>query len=691
MPAYTTSDIRNVALMGHAHGGKTTLVEALLHAAGVLGKPGSVEAGDTACDFTDEEKHHRHSIFNAMVHADYAGKHINLIDTPGSPDFIGQTLTALPGVETVAIVVSAQAGIESGARRLFQRAGDRRLCRMIVVSKMDAENADLEQLVEDIRATFGSECLPINLPTGGGKGVIDVFSRAEGDADFSDVHVAHKAIIEQCVEVDEEVALAYLDGGEVGDAQLHEVFEKALRSGHLVPICFTAARPHLSPDAPIGVKELLDVLVKLAPSPLEGNPRSFIRGDDAEHELHATGKADDHVLAHVFSVRVDPFVGKLCVFRVHQGTVTKETQLYIGDPKHGESRKPFKVGHLFKLQGKEHVEIDAAIPGDIAAVAKVEEVHHNAVLHDSHDEDRIHLKPLPLPEPMQGLAIVPKKRGDEQKIADGLARLAEEDPSFKVTRDAVTKETVIHGLGDLHLRVVLEKLKHVYHVEVDTRPPKIAYRETILGKAEGHHRHKKQTGGAGQFGEVFLRVEPLDRGAGFEFVDDTFGGSVPQQFIPAIEKGVRQALEEGALAGYPIHDVRVSVTDGKHHPVDSKEVAFVTAGRRAFLDAFAKAKPTLLEPMVEIEVTVPSLKMGDIAGDLSGKRGRIQGTDMLGADLAVIKAIVPLSEVVNYQSQLKSVTGGQGSFTMALSHYDPVPSHVAQQIIADFKPRNGDE
>ncbi len=686
MPTYSTADIRNIALTGHAASGKTTLVEALLHAAGVRGSIGQVEQGDTVSDFTPEEKEHGHSLVTAAVHCDYQGKHLNIIDTPGSPDFLGQAITALPAVETVAVVINAQAGIEPVTRRLMERAEERRLCRMVVINKIDAENIDLPALVESVQETFGKQCLPINLPTGGGKGVIDVFTKADGDADFSSVEQAHTAVIDQVVEVDEKLMEVYLEKGEVSPDELHEPFEKALREGHLVPICFTAARPHDAPEQHVGVGELLSLLVRLAPNPLEGNPRPFIKGGNGEQEIHAEPDPDKPVLAHVFNVRVDPFVGKLCALRVHQGRITKDSQLYIGDRHHGDSRKPFRVGHLFKLQGGEHIEIDAAIPGDIAAVAKVDDVHHDAVLYDSPDLAGLRLRPLALPEPMQGLAITAKRRGDEQKIGDALTKLQEEDPTFKVTRDSSTHETVIHGLGELHLRIILEKLRQRYHVEVDTRPPKIAYRETITAKAEGHHRHKKQTGGAGQFGEVYLRVEPLERGQGFEFVDDTFGGSVPQQFIPAIEKGVRQAMEGGALAGYPIQDFRVSVYDGKHHPVDSKEVAFVTAGKRAFLDAFHKARPVLLEPMVSVEVTVPSQHMGDITGDLSGKRGRIQGTDIVG-NQAVIKAIVPLSEVTNYQSQLKSVTGGQGSFTMELSHYDPVPSHLQERLVSEFKPK----
>ena len=688
MPNYQTTDIRNVAIVGHAGSGKTTLVEALMHSAGVIGHMGEVEKGSTLSDHTDEEKAHGHSLFNTILHCDHSGVHVNVIDTPGAPDFLGQPITAFPAVETVVVVIDAGAGIESVARRLMQAAQERHLCTMIVVNKIDAEGADLPALIEQIQSTFGKGCLPINLPSDAGQRVVDCFFNPAGSSDFGSVEAAHTALVDQVVEVDEALMAKYLEQGEVKPEQLHAPFEQALREGHLVPVCFTAAHPHNDPGNPVGVTELLDVFEKLAPNPTEGNPRPFIKGeDDTGEEFHAEPEPDKHALAHVFNIRIDPFVGKLCCFRIHQGSVTKDSQLYIGDPKEGESKRPFKVGHLFKLQGKDHVEIDSAIPGDLAAVAKVDEIHRDAVLHDHHDEDRIHLRPLTLPSPMQGLAVTPKQRGDEQKIADGLAKLQEEDPTFRVTRDQTTKETVIYGLGELHLRVILERLKNRYHVEVDTRPPKIAYRETITTKAEGHHRHKKQTGGAGQFGEVYLRIEPLEREQGFEFSNDIFGGAIPNQFIPAVEKGIREALDEGALAGYPIQDVKVSVYDGKHHPVDSKEVAFVTAGKRAFLDAFRNAAPVLLEPMVQMEVTVPSDYMGDVTGDLSGKRARILGTEMVGGGQALIRAVAPLAEVSHYQSQLKSITGGQGNFTMELSHYDPVPSHVQQQVVAQYKPK----
>jgi elongation factor G len=438
--------------------------------------------------------------------------------------------------------------------------------------------------------------------------------------------------------------------------------------------------------AGVGIAELLDAIARHFPSPLEGNPMPFLSGEGAnERAFTYAADVNKTLLAHVFKVTTDPFVGKLAIFRVHQGKAVGNSQIFIG---HG--KKPVKLGHIFHLQGKDHSEAHEVIAGDIAAVAKIEEIHTGDVLHDDHALDSVHLKPLVFPTPMFGLAITPKARGDETKISGGLAKLAEEDATFKYTTDKQTHEVVIYGLGELHLRLILERFaKRGLHV--DTAPPKIAYKETIQQMADGHYRHKKQSGGAGQFGEVYLRVEPLERGKGFEIVNEVFGGTIPGQFIPAVEKGIHDLMEMGAIAGYPLQDIRIAITDGKHHPVDSKEVAFRTAGKFAFKDAVMKARPVLLEPIVHMEITVPEEKMGTITGDLSGKRGRIQGTDMLGGGMAVIKASAPLAEVMQYQSQLKSVTGGQGSFVMELSHYEAVPPYVQQQIAREYKPRVEEE
>lgn len=681
MPKYTTEDIRNVAIVGHGGAGKTMLVEAILKATGKISHKGSIERGDTVCDFDPLEKHHQHSLNSSVVSCDYQDKHINLIDTPGFPDFMGHSLSILPAVETMAVVINAHSGIEMMTRRMMAQGKDRKLCRCIIINKIDQENIDLPLLVEQIQESFGSECLPFNLPCSNLTSVIDVLTKAEGESDFSNVHDAHTAIIDQIVEVDESLMEKYLEDGDVSPNDLHAPFEEALREGHLVPILFTSS------ETDTGIDELLNFLVKLAPNPKEGNPRPFIKGEDENAvEFHAQPDESKHVIAHVFKVTVDPFVGRLGVFRIHQGRMTKDTQLFIG-----HSRKPIRVAHLHKLDGKDHAEVDAGIPGDICAIAKIEDLDFDCVLHDDLEDAVIHLKPLNFPKPMDGLAIEAKSRGDETKMAKAIHSMTAEDQCLVIERNSSTKQTVMYGLGQLHLRIVLEKMKERFHIDMETKPPKIAYKETIGGKAKGHYRHKKQSGGAGQFGEVYLRVEPLEPGSGFEFSNETFGGSIPQQFIPGIEKGVRLVIEQGCIAGYPMQDIKVSVYDGKHHAVDSKEVAFVAAGKHAFIQAINDAQPAVLEPIVDLEVNVPDSHMGDIAGDLSGKRGRITGTDTLPGDMLCIRAQAPLAELANYQSQVKAMTGGLGSYTMELSHYEAVPNNIQQQIIAQYQPQHEDE
>jgi elongation factor G len=673
---YSTENIHTVALVGHGGAGKTTLAEALLWKAGAIGAMGSTERGSTVCDFDPLEKQYGHSLSSALVNFPYQGIHVHLVDTPGMPDFAGQSIAALAAVDLAVIVINAQNGIELNTTRMMRAAARRKLDRMILINKIDAENADLEGLLARIQDVFGKECLPINLPAHGRKDVVDCFFNPDGDADFSSVKAAHAALVDQVVEVDEDLMALYLEQGEeLEPEQLHAPFEKALRDGHLIPVCFASARTGA------GVAEFLEILARLAPNATEGNPPQFVRSPTPEgEEFHSEPDPSKHVLAHVFKIVVDPYVGKVAVFRVHQGTVRKDTQLYIG-----EGKKPFKAGHLFQLQGKEYVEVEELLPGDIGAIAKVEEIEFNSVLHDSHDEDHIRLRSLEFPTPMHSIAVEPKKKGDEQRLFEVLHKLEVEDPCLWIERHPTTHETVIRGLGDLHMRTKLEKMQQQYKVDVTVKPPKIPYRETITKKAEGHCRHKKQTGGAGQFGEVYLRVEPLARGAGFEFVDQVKGGVIPTVFIPAVEKGVRQALDHGVVAGYPVEDIRVSVYDGKSHAVDSKEIAFVTAGRKAVIDAILKASPILLEPMVTIEITAPDRFVGDLTSDLSGKRGQVTGTESTGGDLMAIQGMVPLSEISDYQSRLRSVTGGQGAYTLVFSHYAAVPPHTQQQLASQFK------
>jgi elongation factor G len=672
MSDYNAEDVRNIALVGHAGAGKTTLVDALLAATGAIPAPGSVTKGTTVCDFDVMEKELLHSLDSAITSFSAHDKHVNLIDTPGYPDFLGRAISVLPAVETVAVVINAQSGIEPMTLRMMKAADNRNLCRMIIVNQIDAPDADLAQLTEQIRETFGAECLPINLPADGGKRVIDCFFQPSGEgADFYSVAEAHSQIIDQVVEVDEALMEIYLEQGQdLKPEQLHDPFETSLREAHLIPICYCSA------TTGAGIKELVEIITRLMPNPSEGNPPPFLKGEGAAMTpVMVSPDPSKHAIAHVFKIINDPFRGKLGIFRIHQGRITPQSQLFIGD-----ARKPFKVNHLFRLHGAEQIEVQEGVPGDILAVSRVDDIHFDAVLHDSHDEDHFHLSSLECPVPLFGLAIHTSKRGDEQKLTDALHKLESEDPCFHVEHNAAANETVMRGLGELHLRVLLRRLSEQYHVEVETHPPSIPYRETITGQAEGHHRHKKQTGGAGQFGEVYLRVEPMERGAGFEFVDAVVGGVIPGNFIPSIEKGVRQVLEEGAIAGYPMHDIRVTVYDGKFHPVDSKDIAFATAGRKAFIDAVEKARPVLLEPIVKIRITAQGTAMGDLAGDLSSRRGRINGSDSKSRGRIVIEGEVPLAELNGYDARLKAITGGEGTYSIELSHYDTVPANIQKQL-----------
>jgi len=688
MANLTSADIRSVVLVGHGATGKTSLAETLLATAGAISGKGSVDKGSTVCDADPLEKEFGHSLNSSLASLEWQGVRVHLADTPGFPDFAGQAIAALAAADTALVVINAQTGVELNTERMMQRAAERGLCRMIVVNKIDCDNLDLPKLVGEIRERFGKACMLLDLPAHDRHDVVDALGHDNGESDFDagfeTVAAAHRALIDQIVEEDEDLLARYLDdGADPAPDELHAPFEKALREGHLIPILFVSAKTGA------GVRELLDVLARLAPSPAEGNPPPFWRGDaghagDGE-SFRAEPDPGRHVLAHVFKVVVDPYMGKIGIFRVHQGTMRKDQQLFVGDGK-----RPFKVAHLYRLFGKETIEVGELLPGEIGAVAKVEEIEFDSVLHDSHDEDSIRLKPLEFPLPMAGLAVETKKKGDEQRLFDILGKLAMEDPTFHVERHATTNETVIRGLGDMHLKAKLAKMAQQYKLELDTRPPRIPYRETITGAAETIYRHKKQSGGAGQFGEVALKIEPLERGAGFEFVDQVKGGAIPGVFMPAVEKGVRQALADGVIAGFPVEDVRVVVFDGKTHAVDGKEVAFFTAGRKATMEAIRNARPIVLEPVVDIEILAPESAIGDLTGDLSGKRGHVTGTSQRGG-MTAISGQVPLAELNDYQSRLKSLTGGEGSYSLAFGHYAQVPPNVQQQLMAQHQTHDDDE
>ncbi|MDD5458175.1 MAG: elongation factor G [Phycisphaerae bacterium] len=664
-----TSEIRNIVLLGHGGCGKTSIAESILHKTGAVNRLGSVDDKSSVCDYYDEEKEHLHSIQSAITNCTHNGILINLIDTPGYPDFMGPAIGAIPAAETAVIVISASAGIETNTRKFFELASQANKPKIIVINKMDNDNIDLPELLKNIRETFGSQCRCANLPAADSKSVIDCIINDSGDSSIGSVADAHTELIESVIEADDTLMESYLGGETISSEQIAFVFVKAMKTGTIIPIIFTNARGE------VGITELLDLIVKYSPSPAQAAPALLAKG---ENKAEAKADSSGPLAGLVFRVGFDPRSNmKFSTIRIFSGTLKSDTSLLRNDEK-----KAIRPGHILKSQGNETKEIDAGVAGDIITLAKIEELTLGDTLHDGKVSGKFQMAAFP--EPMFSLALEPASRGDEQKISTALEKLTNEDPCFKFHHDAQTKELVISGLGDLHLRVVLEKMEKQFKLNVNTKQPKIPYRETITGKADGHYRHKKQTGGAGQFGEVYLRVEPAERNSDppMQFGWDIFGGSIPGQFEAPIVKGIDDVMKSGVVAGYPMQDVKVSVYDGKYHPVDSKEVAFRAAGKGAFIDAIQKAKPALLEPIVNMEITVPADNIGDIAGDLASKRGRVIGQDMLAGNFIVIKAQVPLSEVTQYNSQLKSVTGGQGSYSMTLSHYEPVPPNVQQQIIA---------
>jgi len=664
-----TGNIRNIVLLGHGGSGKTSLAEAMLHKTGATNRLGSVDDKTSICDFYDEEKEHQHSIQSALVHVEHAGKLINIIDTPGYPDFVGPSIKAISAAETAVLVISASAGIETNTRKMAELTAS--MPRIIVINKMDAENVAFAELIKNIQATFGPQCRCANLPAEDKASVIDCIENDSGDSPLMDVAGAHTELIESVIEADDELMEKYLGGEEISSEKIASVFVEALKAGTLIPIIFTDARRE------VGIQELLDIIVKCTPSPLQAKAVQLKDGENVT-ELKADGAGP--LAGVVFRVGFDPRSNmKYSSIRILSGTLKSDTNMLRNDEKKG-----MRPGHILKSQGGDNDTIDAGVAGDIITLAKIEELKIGDLVHDGKVAGKIDMPPVP--EPMFSLALEPATRGDEQKISSALEKLCEADPCFKITRDQQTKELVANGLGDLHLRLMLEKMKNQFKLSIITKEPKIPYRETITAKAEGHYRHKKQTGGAGQFGEVYLRVEPAERNSNppLQFSWDIFGGSIPGQYEPAVLKGINEIMQSGVIAGFPMQDVAVSIYDGKHHPVDSKEVAFRAAGKGAFVDALQKAKAVLLEPIVDMEVTIPAENVGDITGDLASKRGRVQGQDVLAGNFIVIKAQVPLSEVTQYNSQLKSVTGGRGSYSMTLSHYELVPPNVQQQIVAQY-------
>ncbi len=666
--SYRPEDIRNVVLLGHGSAGKTTLAEAMLLECGAISRMGSVDDATTAADFEPEAKAHKHSTNSTLLFATYEGKEINIVDTPGHPEFVGAALAALPAADTAVIVVNALTGVEFNTRRLFHAAGEAGLARMFVVNKLDANPSGLAQVLAELKRVFGAKVHAMNLPTKGGTDVVDCFDAESGKTDFGSVAQVHQEMLESTVEVDDAALERYLAGQKLDLVALRKTFVRAMAVGHVIPVVFTSAKNA------VGVDDLLHILVNEAPSPVTGRPRRLLKDGEL---VEVPCEPDKPLLAHVFKVTNDPHLGQLAMLRVLQGKLDGSTPFVCA-----QDKKARKASHVLKVEGRDHPELDAvAYAGDLVALSRVEDIHVNQLLHAPGVHEQFAVPKASYPAPMLSLAIDNKNRSDDVKVGQSLQRLTEEDPTFAFTHDPLTHELVLSGLGDVHLKVMIERLKNRYRLDVAVKAPTIPYRESIAQKAEGHYRHKKQTGGAGQFGEVFLRIEPLPRGAGFQFKSEVFGGAIPTQYIPAVEKGVHDALEAGILAGFPVHDVRVVVTDGKSHPVDSKDIAFRTAGKMAVRDALQKARCALLEPIVTLDVTAPEQHLGAITGDMKSIRGRVVGMETLPGGFGVVRAQAPLAELASYGGQLRGATGGQGSFVMELSHYEPVPPHLQNKIV----------
>ncbi len=666
MAKYGSADIRNVALCGPSHAGKTTLLEAMLKGAGVFQKTGSVQDGTSQVDYDPLEREKKHTIFAKVFHLTHKKREINFIDSPGYPDYVGEALTAMNAVETVALCVSAAEGISFHAQRLWNEAGAARRARMLVVNRTDADNVDVDKIISQAQEVLGSTLVPWNLPDGTGDAIAGVKEVLDGGTGWKET------LVEALVSLDDDAMERYLESGEASVDELLPLIKQGMAQETFTPILFTAA------EKGAGLTELLDFLAKDAPSPVRGPYFSGSDGVEPSDDLHPIDPNErTDFVGRVFKTVADPFVGRLSFVRVLAGEV--EADQMVLNPRVG---KPEKMPAPMRPQGKDHDKIEKAIAGDIIVLGKAESLETNDTL--TVEKAPMVLPRMAMPSPMVALAVTPTKHGEEQKLATGLKKIVSEDVTFTTDRDPQTGELIAHGVSPLHVETQLHRLKTNYKVEVTTHVPRVPMRETVMANAEGHHRHKKQTGGRGQFAEVHLRVAPKERGTGFEFKDETFGGSIPKNFLPAIEKGVVDQMSKGVVAGYTVVDLEVSVYDGKHHDVDSDEHSFKKAGARAFVDAFEKAKPILLEPVVDLEVAVPSRFMGDINSDLNGRRGRIHGMEAVG-DMQVIKAQVPLKEVQTYAADLRSITQGEGSYTFEFSHYDMVPANVAQELIAAHK------
>lgn len=683
MAGYSTKDIRNIALISHAGSGKTTLSEALLYDAKVSSRFGKVEDGTTISDYNDDEKERKVSINASVLTFDYQGKHITIIDTPGYADFIGEALSCLTAVDSAIVLVDACEGVEVGTEKVWGIASEHNVSRVVFINKMNKENIDFNKTFNNIKNRLGKDCVLVTMPVGSGsdlKGVVNLMGRSSIDglsgSDKESALKSRDALIEVIAEKNDELLEKYLDGKDLTAEEITRGFKKAVANAEIFPVFCGAS------VLGIGVKELLSAIVEIFPSPDEKRAVA-VKDPKTNEEKRIDIDPKGAFVANVFKTISDPYVGQLTIFRVFSGSLKSDTGFYNATKQTKE-----RIGPLLTLFGKEQKPVTEVIAGDIVAVAKLKNTFTGDSLCD--EKNPVLFPKIVFPEPSISFSIKPKTRSDEDKISSALQKLMAEDNTFIMSRDEQTKELIVSGMGDLHLDIMINRLRHRFGVDVDIGTPKVAYKETIKKTAKVQNKYKRQTGGHGQYGDVWIEVEPLERGKGFEFVDKIVGGAIPRNYIPAVEKGVVEAMSKGVLAGYPIVDTRVILYDGSYHEVDSSDMAFKIAASGALKKATLEAGPVLLEPIMDVDVVVPDEFMGDITGNLSSRRGRIAGMDVQGKN-QVVKAKVPLAEMFKYASELKSMTGGRGSYTMRFSHYDEVPQKIAQTIIAKYQEQRKEE
>ncbi len=681
--------IRNIAIVAHGGAGKTSLAEAILFDAGATPRLGKVVDGTTITDFDEDEIKRKMSVSSALAYCEWKGCKVNLIDTPGASIYLADTRSCLRVVDAALVVVSGVSGVKVQTEKVWTYAHAEGLARIIFINKMDQEQADFFRVVEDVRKNLCSVATPVQLPMGAQaafRGVVDLLRmkaltyQGGGIGKFSEGEIApdekskaeelRAALVEAVAESDDKLLEKYLETGTLSGEEIKSGLKRAILGGRLVPVVCGSAIKN------IGVQPLLDLVTEVYPSPAD---RPAVEGVDPKNGERAVRECRDDApfSALVFKTMVDPYAGKITLFRVYSGLLSSDSSVYNAT-KSGKER----IGQVVLLRGKNQIPVPSIGPGDFGAVVKLKETGTGDTLCD--ERNMIRLELVEIPSPIIEYAIVPKAKGDEEKLSVGLQRLREEDPSLQVRRDPQTKELVLGGMGKAHLEIAVDRLKRKFGLEVQMKTPRVPYKETIHARAEVQGRYKKQTGGRGQYGDCWIKLEPLPRGKGYEFANQIVGGVIPRQYIPAVEKGITEAMGEGALAGYPVVDVKVTLYDGSYHTVDSSEMAFKIAGSLAFKKGVLQANPGLLEPIMTVEVVVPDECMGDVIGDLNSKRGRVLGVGTKGKS-QVIKAQVPLAEMLEYATQLKAITGDRGDYTMEFSHYDEVPQHLKDRVIAESK------